>query len=85
MADAAHAHFSTEDNRLDMTVTLVQPLGHKMDVYLATANHPRSVAQIDSDALVRPGERLPVFFDMARVHFFEAGENGRKLARSARP
>jgi multiple sugar transport system ATP-binding protein len=48
MSDKAHARFVTEDNQLNMKVTLVQPLGHKMDVYLQTASHPRSVAQIDS-------------------------------------
>jgi len=82
MSDKSHARFQTEDNQLDMKVTLVQPLGHKMDVYLSTSSHPRSVAQIDSYAGVRPGESMPVFFDMARVHFFEAGENGKKLVRN---
>jgi len=82
MSDKTHARFQTEDNQLDMKVTLVQPLGHKMDVYLSTASHPRSVAQIDSYAGVRPGESMPVFFDMARVHFFEPGENGKKLVRN---
>ena len=84
MADKTHARFKTEDNQLNMKVTLVQPLGHKMDVYLSTPQHPRSVAQIDSYAGVRPGESMPVFFDMERVHFFEAGENGLKLVRNAR-
>ena len=32
MSDKAHARFVTEDNQLNMKVTLVQPLGHKMDV-----------------------------------------------------
>jgi len=83
MSDKTHARFLTEDNQLSMKVTLVQPLGHKMDVYLATEQHPRSVAQIDSNARVRAGERVPVFFDMSRVHFFEPGENGKKLVTNA--
>jgi multiple sugar transport system ATP-binding protein len=82
MSDRAHARFVTEDNQLDMKVTLVQPLGHKMDVYLSTEKHPRSVAQIDSYSGVRAGESMPVFFDMQRVHFFEPGENGSKLVRN---
>ena len=83
MSDQAHARFVTEDNQLDMKVTLVQPLGHKMDVYLSTAQHPRAVAQLDSHSAVRVGDRMPVFFDMQRVHFFEPGESGAKLARNA--
>jgi multiple sugar transport system ATP-binding protein len=82
MSDQRHARFRTEGNQLQMNVTLVQPLGHKMDVYLATERHPRSVAQIDAYASVRVGESMPVFFDMSRVHFFEAGENGQKLIRN---
>jgi len=82
MSDKAHARFLTEDNQLNMKVTLVQPLGHKMDVYLATSQHPRSVAQIDSYSGVHTGESMPVFFDMQRVHFFETGDNGRKLVRN---
>ncbi|HEY4107301.1 MAG TPA: sn-glycerol-3-phosphate ABC transporter ATP-binding protein UgpC [Polyangiaceae bacterium] len=83
MSDKTHARFQTEDNFLNMKVTLVQPLGHKMDVYLATEKHPKSVAQIDSYAGVHTGENMPVFIDMARVHFFETGENGKKLVRNA--
>jgi multiple sugar transport system ATP-binding protein len=82
MSDKTHARFVTEDNQLNMKVTLVQPLGHKMDVYLSTEKHPRSVAQIDSYSGVRAGEAMPVFFDMQRVHFFEPGENGKKLVRN---
>jgi len=80
ISDKTHARFQTEDNQLDMQVTLVQPLGHKMDVYLSTERHPRVVAQIDSNAELRRGESLAMYFDMSRVHFFEPGENGRKLA-----
>jgi len=82
MSDKAHARFLTEDNQLNMKVTLVQPLGHKMDVYLATTQHPRSVAQIDSYSGMHTGESMPVFFDMQRVHFFEPGDNGKKLVRN---
>jgi ABC-type sugar transport system ATPase subunit len=87
MSDKTHARFQTEDNQLSMKVTLVQPLGHKMDVYLATDRHPRAVAQIDSYAEIRRGETLPIFFDMPRVHFFEPGESGLNLVsnRAAAP
>ncbi len=83
MSDKTNARFTTEDNQLEMKVTLVQPLGHRMDVSLATTIHPRSVAQVDSYVRVHPGEVMPIFFDMARVHFFEAGENGRKVVRNS--
>ena len=82
MSDKAHARFQTEDNQLTMKVSLIQPLGHKMDVYLSTSSHPKAVAQIDAGAGIRTGETLAVYFDMGRVHFFEAGENGVRLVRN---
>jgi len=65
---------------LPMRITLVQPLGDKMDVYLATERHPHSVAHVDAFAGVRAGEMVEMHFDMRRVHFFEPGETGKRLA-----
>jgi multiple sugar transport system ATP-binding protein len=67
---------------LSMRVTLVQPLGDKLDVYLASERHPKTIAHVDAFAGVRTGETLQVFFDMNRVHFFEPGEVGVRLARN---
>jgi multiple sugar transport system ATP-binding protein len=80
MSDAAHARFSTGDNQLAMRVTLVQPLGDKMDVYVATERHPHAVAQIDAFASVKAGDSMSVYFDLERVHFFEPGELGKRVA-----
>ena len=77
---AAHARFATGDNQLAMQVTLVQPLGDKMDVYVATDRHPHAVAQIDAFASVKAGDSISVYFDLERVHFFEPGELGKRVA-----
>ena len=82
LSDRAHARFPTTDNQLDMQVTLTQPLGHKMDVYLETSHQPRAIAQLDASTQVRAGETLAVFFDPARLHFFEPGSAGRRLVRN---
>jgi multiple sugar transport system ATP-binding protein len=82
IAGQSHARFKTEGNALPFRVTLVQPLGDKMDVYLATDKHPKTVAHVDSFAGVKAGETLNMFFDMTRVHFFEQGEIGPKLAHN---
>jgi multiple sugar transport system ATP-binding protein len=83
IAARSHARFKTEGASLTMRVTLVQPLGDKMDVYLATDQHPKSVAHVDAFSGISPGETLEMFFDMGRVHFFETGEIGPKLAQNA--
>jgi multiple sugar transport system ATP-binding protein len=83
IADAKHARFHTdESNALDMRITLVQPLGDKMDVYLATDEHARSVAHVDAFSGVKVGDTVKMHFDMSRVHFFEPGEIGPKLAHN---
>jgi multiple sugar transport system ATP-binding protein len=79
LSDQEHARFPTAENQLAMRVTLVQPLGDRMDVYLATDRHPHSVAQMQAHTGVRPGDTLAVYFDPSRVHFFEPGEMGRRI------
>lgn len=80
IADSRHARFKTEGNALPMRITLVQPLGHKMDVSLATDRHAKTVAHVDAFAGVQVGDTLHMYFDMSRVHFFEPGEIGPRLA-----
>jgi multiple sugar transport system ATP-binding protein len=83
MSDGTNARFATRDGNqnaaLDMQVELIQLLGDKMDVHLSTSSHPHIVAQLDSEAKVALGERLKLYFDPNRIHFFEPGENGKNL------
>jgi multiple sugar transport system ATP-binding protein len=76
IAPADRAHFSPADVQLPMKVWLVQPLGSQMDVYLATAEHPRIIAHIEAFAGLTVGDSLPFAVAMTRAHFFEPGENG---------
>jgi multiple sugar transport system ATP-binding protein len=80
ISDRAHARFACDDNALNLKVTLVQPLGDKMDVYLATDNHPHLVAHVDAFAGIATGQTLPMFVDLNRVHFFEANAEGKRIA-----
>ena len=79
ISDQAHARFPTGDNVLPMRVTLVQPLGDRMDVYLATERHPHAVAQVPSHAGMKPNDVVAMYIDPARQHFFELGESGRRI------
>jgi multiple sugar transport system ATP-binding protein len=84
MSDQSSARFATEENALRMRVTLIQPLGDKMDVVVATARHPHSVAHVDAHAGIRVGEILPVFIDIDRAHFFAPGAVGERIATRSR-
>jgi multiple sugar transport system ATP-binding protein len=79
LSEGTHARFATEGPALEMTVSLIVPLGDKLDVHLSTPNHPHVVAQLDSEAKVKLGETLRIYFDPNRIHFFEPGENGKNL------
>ena len=79
ITDGTHARFATGGHSLEMTVTLIQPLGDKIDVHLKTPSHPQIVAQLDSESPVALGERLRFHFDPNRIHFFAPGENGKNL------
>lgn len=70
----------TRTDTLAMRVTLVQPLGDRMNIHLATDDHPRLVAQIDTARRVAVGEQVPVRFDPRRLHFFAPGPDGPNLA-----
>jgi multiple sugar transport system ATP-binding protein len=74
-----HARFPTDQGRFEFRTTLVQPLGDKMDVYLATDRHPRVVAHLDAYSGVKAGERIELYLDLSRVHFFEPGDNGNRV------
>jgi len=69
-----------KDNVLHMKVGVVEPLGDKMDVYLSTPSHERIVAHIDAHRGLQPNETRPMHIDLARLHFFELGSEGVKLA-----
>jgi hypothetical protein len=42
------------------------------------------VAQLDAFGGLAAGQVLRMFFDMERAHFFEPGENGKRITASAR-
>jgi multiple sugar transport system ATP-binding protein len=79
ISDEAHVRFDKQGNQLATTVSLVQPLGDKMDVYLTTAQGKQLVAHVDAFSGLATQQSLSVYIDMQRAHFFEPGENGVNL------
>jgi multiple sugar transport system ATP-binding protein len=80
-------HLSFDDDnggpRIDMTTTVVEPLGNDMDVYLSTAGHPQVVARVLARGGLDPGAPVAVAVDVGRAHFFEPGDAGRTLGADA--
>jgi multiple sugar transport system ATP-binding protein len=81
IGDNAHALFSEQENTAEVTVSLVQPLGDKMDLHLTTDAGHKAVAHVDAFDGIRVAQRLKIRIDMQRAHFFASGENGVNLMR----
>jgi len=79
LTDGTSARFSLSGAALSMKVSLVVPLGDKLDVHLSTLKHSHIIAQLDSEAKFTLGDTVAIHFDPKKIHFFEPGENGKNL------
>jgi multiple sugar transport system ATP-binding protein len=77
------ASAATGQFRLRGKVLVAEPLGDKMDVYLATGQYPKIVARVDAHGSVTPRSEQTFHIDPRRLHFFAPGEFGDNLALSA--
>jgi len=74
--------FETDDNVLSAKVLVIEPLGDRMDVYVATGSHDRIVSRVDVHTVLQEGQELPMYVDVDKVHVFEPGEAGMNLTLS---
>ncbi|HOW71343.1 MAG TPA: sn-glycerol-3-phosphate ABC transporter ATP-binding protein UgpC [Phycisphaerae bacterium] len=72
----SEGRFAGRENVLSVAVTVVEPLGDRMDVHVQTGRHDRIVCRVDADRMIRDGMRLPMYLDMEQVHVFEPGDEG---------
>jgi multiple sugar transport system ATP-binding protein len=72
--------FAGQENVLNVTVSVVEPLGDKMDLYVHTPTHSRIVCRVEADRSLRDGIQLPVHLNMDQVHVFEPGEEGANVS-----
>jgi multiple sugar transport system ATP-binding protein len=68
--------FAGQDNTLNVSVTVVEPLGDKMDVYAQTQQHEKIVCRTDADRSLTDGMEISLHVNMDQVHVFEPGEDG---------
>ncbi len=73
---ANEGKFAGQGNILNVTITVVEPLGDKMDVYVQTAVHDHLVCRVEANRSLRDGMQLSMYVAMDRVHAFEPGEEG---------
>jgi multiple sugar transport system ATP-binding protein len=71
--------YAGEDNSLNVTVNVVEPLGELMDLYFSTANHADKLARVSARTDIEPGQKVPLYLAMPMAHIFEPGEDGANL------
>ncbi len=65
---------------IEMTVELVEPLGDRQNVHLATAAGDKLIARSEPLAHFVTGQKVNILIDPRQVHVFERGEKGVRLA-----
>jgi multiple sugar transport system ATP-binding protein len=79
LTDQERSPFARSDGLMQLKVDVIEPLGDKMDVYLSTSSRSHVIAHMDAHDGLSPGQTLPIYMDLGRVHFFEPGERGANL------
>jgi multiple sugar transport system ATP-binding protein len=72
--------FAGPENALNVKVSVVEPLGDKMDVYVSTDTHEHIVCRVDAHSQIGEGQSFSLRLDMGRVHVFEPGEAGMNIS-----
>jgi ABC-type sugar transport system ATPase subunit len=68
--------WADKGNSLPARVSVVEPLGDRMDVYVTTRAHDKIVCRVDSHTHLREGQEMPLYVDVDSVHVFEPGDTG---------
>jgi len=76
ISDRSEGSFAGPENTLSVRVSVVEPLGDKMDVYMSTPTHEHLICRADSHSQIQEGQELSMYLDMSRVHIFEPGDTG---------
>ncbi len=76
ISDRSEGGFAGPENTLSVRVSVVEPLGDKMDVYMSTPTHEHLICRADSHSQIQEGQELSMYLDMSRVHIFEPGDTG---------
>ena len=70
---------STTSSAIDVSITVIEPLGDRILVHgVTSAGHP-IVVQAGPTAEIRPGQQHRLVPDMARTHFFATADPGPRL------
>jgi multiple sugar transport system ATP-binding protein len=58
-------------NALHVRVSVVEPLGHELEMRCATPGGTELRCILDAHSAVRPGDEIPIYLNMNQVHLFD--------------
>jgi multiple sugar transport system ATP-binding protein len=64
---------------MSVRLTVAEPLGNDMDLYMKTTLHDYVVGRVEATAGLQMDTQATVYVDVRRLHFFEPGETGVNL------
>ncbi|MFH1615681.1 MAG: sn-glycerol-3-phosphate ABC transporter ATP-binding protein UgpC [Planctomycetota bacterium] len=67
------------ENSISTTVTVIEPLGDRIDLYLENALDVRLIANVAPHYRFSPDQEMPIYLDTDKIHIFEPGETGKNL------
>ncbi len=76
LSPRGEGRFAGRDNVLRATITVVEPLGDKMDLHVQTAADEHLVCRVEADRCLKDGMQLAMHVNMEQVHLFEPGDEG---------
>ena len=71
--------FAGKDNVMPVQLSVIEPLGEKMDLFCATGKTPHIVARVDAQRDIKPGASVVLHLDMRKAHIFEPAKGGANL------
>jgi len=85
-----HFHLSSAGGGVAMSeigveLSVVEPLGSDMDVYMKTALHEHVVGRVEADSSLVASARVTMYVDVRKIQFFEPGETGMNLSAKSEP
>ena len=69
-----------EAGKIEVTVTVTEPLGNNMDVYMGTRLHDHVVGRMEAQTGVAANSAATVYVDLRKAHFFAPGDTGMNLS-----
>ena len=72
-----------EQNSLRATVSVVEPLGDRIDVYLDLADSVKFIANVSPQVRLKVDEQVQMYVDVEKVHLFEPGPTGRLIGKAS--